>query len=141
MYKKILVPIDGSENSLKTLDHAAELASVLGSKIALFHVIAPLPSTVQRHVQVNNLVQEVQGFGQEVLEDAKKAIAKKYNLEIETDLIYGDPANEICDKAKKDQFDLIVIGSRGLSEITSIIMGSVSRRVARHAVCPVLIVR
>jgi len=141
MYKKILVPLDGSDNSLKTLDHAAEIASVFGSKIVLFNVITPLPSTVQRYVQVNNLVQEVREFGQGVLEDAKKAISEKYNLEIETDLIYGDPANEICNKAQKEQFDLIVIGSRGLNQITSIIMGSVSRRVARHAVCPVLIVR
>jgi len=141
MYKRILVPIDGSESSLRTLDYAAELASILGSQIELFHVIAPLPSTVQRYFQVNDLTQEIHGFGREMLEDAQKTISEKYNLEIETDLIYGDPANEICEKAKKNQFDLIVIGSRGLSDISSIIMGSVSRRVARHAVCPVLIVR
>ncbi len=141
MFKKILVPVDGSDNSLKTLDYAAELASAFGSKITLFNVIAPLPSTVQRYVQVNNLVDEVKAFGRGVLEDAKQKISEKYNLDIETDLIYGDPANEICSKAKKEQFELIVIGSRGLNEITSIIMGSVSRRVARHAVCPVLVVR
>ena len=140
MYKKILVPVDGSENSLKTLEHAVKLASVLGSQVTLVHVIAPLPSSVQGYI-TNDLVKEVQSFGLEVLQNAKESIPPQFNLEIETDLVYGDPSNEICDKAKNDQFDLIVIGSRGLSQIVSIIMGSVSRRVARHATCPVLIVR
>jgi len=141
MYKKILVPVDGSENALKTLDHAAELASILGSKVTILHVIAPLPSSVQGYIQTNNIAEEIRGFAQEVLDKAKESVINKYNLEFDTDLLNGDPANEICDKAKKDQYDLIVIGSRGLNQIVSFIMGSVSRRVARHAACPVLIVR
>lgn len=141
MYKKILVPVDGSESSMASLKHAAELAVNLNSKITIFHVIAPLPSSVQRYVHVNNLVNEVQEYGKELLENARDSISKKYDLDIETDLIYGDPANEIVHKAKEGQFDLVVIGSRGLSQITSILLGSISRRVARHAPCPVLIIR
>jgi len=142
MYKKILVPVDGSESSLKTLEHAAEMASLLGSKITLLHVIAPLPSTVHGYIQANELaINSVQIFAQEVLDKAKESISQKYNLEIETALGDGDPAYEICEKAKNEQFDLIVIGNRGLSQIASFIMGSVSRRVSRHATCPVLIYR
>lgn len=141
MYKKILVPVDGSETSTRSLEQAAELAAAFGSTITIFHVIVPLPSSVQRYVYVNNLVNEVQEYGREILASARETISGKYELEIDTDMIYGDPANEICYKAKTGAYDLIVMGSRGLNQITSILLGSVSSRVARHAPCAVLIVR
>lgn len=140
MYKKILVPVDGSENSFRSLEHAAQLAQITGARLTLFHVIAPLPASIQRYAHANYLIKEVQDFGQEIIENAKESIAV-YNLEVETGMIYGDPAHEIIHKAKEEDFDLIVIGSRGLNPLTSIIMGSVSSRVARQANCPVLVVR
>jgi len=57
------------------------------------------------------------------------------------EIVVGQPADEICKKAKDGGYDLLVMGNRGLGEIKGYLMGSVSNRVIRHAVCPVLIVR
>jgi nucleotide-binding universal stress UspA family protein len=55
--------------------------------------------------------------------------------------VRGNPAEVICKIVEEEGFDLIVMGSRGLSGMESFFMGGVSDKVCRHAVCPVLIVR
>jgi nucleotide-binding universal stress UspA family protein len=62
-------------------------------------------------------------------------------IHIQTAIADGIAAEVICDKAENEQFDLIVIGSRGLSTGARILLGSVSGRVSRRSHCPVLIVR
>jgi nucleotide-binding universal stress UspA family protein len=66
---------------------------------------------------------------------------KDMGVPLETKLVWGNPADIICEEAKEAKYDLIVMGSRGLSQIKSYLLGSVSSRVTRHAPCPVLIVR
>jgi nucleotide-binding universal stress UspA family protein len=71
------------------------------------------------------------------LENAKKI----ENLDIPAKLVEGRPADEIVETAKEGNFDLIVMGSRGLGGIKEFFLGSVSDRVADEAECPVLIVK
>lgn len=145
MYKRILVPVDGSEPAAKAALHGAELASKLGAEVLLFHVVPSLPSYMEsspgRFSSVQRtIMDEFCKHGQEILNRVKDDIAA-YGLNISTDITVGHPADEICKKVKKSKCDLLIIGSRGLGEIKGILMGSVSNRVARHAECPVLIVR
>lgn len=139
IYKKVLVPIDGSEVSSKAVQHAAELASVMQAEITLFHVLSPLPPGIDRE-SLTRYIEDVRHFGENILEEEKNKIAG-YNFTVSTEITNGHPAEEICKKAKDDQFDLIFIGNRGLNPITEFLMGSVSKRVVRHAPCPVLIIR
>lgn len=62
-------------------------------------------------------------------------------INLNTKILWGNPAQQICVESKEGQYDLIVMGRRGLDENTDYIMGSISNRVVRHASCPVLIVR
>ena len=140
MYKKILVTVDGSEPSTKAAQHAAEIASAMGASITLFHVEVPFtvietPSDLKDHIE-----RETQQRGQRVLKQAKEKL-HKYNITVNIETASGHPANEICKKAKDDNYDLVVIGSRGLGEIKSFLMGSVSKQVVTHSDCPVLTVR
>ncbi|CCO06982.1 universal stress protein [Desulforamulus hydrothermalis] len=145
MYKKILVPLDGSERARKALSHAVELAAKLAAKITLMHVVPSLPpyvnTAVDRLGQAQQaIVEELMKNGQELL-DQYISMFSGNNIAVDTFIVMGQPADEILEKARAENYDLIILGSRGLGEIKGYLMGSVSNRVSRHASCPVLIIR
>lgn len=145
MYKKILVPLDGSDRSNKALAHTVELASKLNAKITLMHVVPSLPPYVNTAVDrlgqaQQSIIEELMRNGKEMLQQYASSISDK-GIEVDSFTVMGQPADEIIEKAKHEDYDLIVIGSRGLGEIKGYLMGSVSNRVSRHAPCPVLIIR
>lgn len=148
MYKKILVPVDGSDKAAKAALHAADLASKLGAEMTLLYVIPSLSPLVDNsyfspdrfgNIQ-GAILEEFQRQGEEILKKIKEELAG-YSVAIATVISAGHPADEICTKINEDGYDLVVMGSRGLGEIRGYLMGSVSNRVSRHAACPVLIVR
>ncbi|TEB18025.1 putative universal stress protein [Pelotomaculum sp. FP] len=136
MYKKILIPVDGSEKASLAARQAAELASILGSEVTLFHVVPILPVDRFRSI----VIEESRLQGKELLEQARKEL-DEFNITIDTDMVPGHPADAICLKARVDKYDLIIMGSRGLSGVKGYLMGSVSSAVTRYAPCSVLIVR
>ena len=77
----------------------------------------------------------------DILNKTKEVLDKAEVKATVKDPVSGNPAETICSIAEKEKFDMIVMGSRGLSEIKSFFMGGVSDKVSHHAVCPVLIVR
>ena len=142
MFKKILVPIDGSEQSYRALGFGMDLAKRYSSKVILL--------TVEQLIFQEPLFPPFSKQSYDNLEDAHRKIlsqafneAKKIDSEIEISkrLANGRPADKIIEIAKEDGVDLIVIGSRGLGGIKEFLLGSVSDRVADHAPCPVLIVK
>jgi nucleotide-binding universal stress UspA family protein len=158
MYKKILVPYDGSEPSDKAIDHAVSIAKMSGiSEVILLYVIAEFPTyhfierparsiktgektTVSRYLkEVYELMEE---SANDVLDKKKEDIKKTAGLEIGTKLLTGHISNSIIDFAAKEKVDLIVIGHVGRSGMSKIrSLGSVSRSVSERAPCPVMIVR
>ena len=145
MCKKILVPVDGSDCSNRTVMYAAKIAEKLQSEITLIHVLPPLPTYVSNYSEQlekleKTLMHEFTKEALDILKKSKQLINDK-NVPVHTELIIGNPQDEICKFAKDHSYDLIIIGSRGLSGIKSYIMGSVSNRVSKHAHCPVLIYR
>jgi nucleotide-binding universal stress UspA family protein len=145
LYKRILVPVDGSEKAATAAIHGAELASKLGSELLLFHVVPSLPPYVDPSPdRLSNIQQviidEFSRHGREILDKVKDDL-EPYGLNILTDIAVGHPAEEIVKKAKDMECDLVIMGSRGLGEIKGYLLGSVSNRVTRHAACPVLVVR
>lgn len=144
MYKKILVPIDGSKNSFAALAHAAAMARSFAAEISIFYV-SPLSQQVPLYHQVKgdkipaNSSTDPVNFAKTIISEALKHIpedlpARTYN---ET----GEPRIVITEFAHKHSYDMIVIGSRGLGTISGLLMGSVSNYVIHHATCPVLVVR
>jgi nucleotide-binding universal stress UspA family protein len=139
MYKKILAPADGSENSRMALKHGAELTRNTGGHLTVIHVLdlpPQLKSLKSYHLIKGQLLEE----GEKILREARE-ICTSFNIPFSEKMCQGVPANEILHEAHEGKYDLIVIGSRGMGEVKGWVMGSVSRRVARHARCPVLVVK
>jgi len=148
MYKKVLVALDGSEQSRKALDHAAAIAEKFGSELTLLTVVprAMLPffngggfgSTIDV-VQYQDRCKDIY---QAVLAEAGARVRSEHpGLSVGTMLREGRPSAAIVDVAENEGYDLIVMGSRGMRGITGWILGSTSRRVVNSCTKPVLIIK
>jgi nucleotide-binding universal stress UspA family protein len=148
VFKKILVPVDGSEESKKGLLIARSIAdSFQATNVTLLYVLAPVAlvaATTPGDERYLSAIPEILVFrqkeGQDVLETAKEALAGILAT-IDTVIEEGHAAGVILEMAKKGGYDLIVLGSRGLSRVAGFLLGSVSDAVVHHAHCPVLIAR
>lgn len=141
--KKILVAVDGSENAKKALDKAKEIALFNNSEVMILNVISDLrnshPYVIDRvcESEINKVLLEQ---GKKLLEESLK-IFKDYQGKVSTSIKCGDPAREIIEKAEKGEYDLVIMGSRGLNALSRAMLGSVSNKVLNHIKISVLIVR
>lgn len=138
---RILVAVDGSACADNAFGSAAELAKKFGSKLyAICVVHTPSMPSVDRET-VRALEGQLQIEARLMLSRYYTLARSKYGIEIETILAQGYPSRVIVDTAKAKDVDLIVVGSRGLSGIKELFLGSVSHGVVRSAKQPVLVVR
>lgn len=139
--KRILVPVDGSEGANRAVRFAAGLALELGCTVTLLHVYdAPTAALLGFEAVAADRFEKAKNQVAEGSFEAARAAAGT-GVSFDTHATIGHPANEIVAYAKANPIDLIVIGSRGLSELQGLLLGSVSHYVAHHAPCPVTIVR
>ena len=150
MIKNILVPIDGSEHSNNALKFGLDLAEKYSAKLTLLSVAQPVVVTGPMFITQPMMpptstamyVQAIESAHKKMLEDTyNRAKAEKPDVKISKRLVNGRPADRIVEIADKENFDLIVIGSRGVGGVKKFFLGSVSDRVADEAHCPVLIVK
>lgn len=139
VFEKILVPLDGSENSLHALEKAVEIAKKFDSKITLINIYS-ISIFRLTPSQVYESGIELWKSGEAILTDGEK-IAKAQGVQVEKMLKEGNIAEEILKTTKEGNFDLIVIGAKGMSKMKEILLGSVSHEVTKKAPCPVLIVK
>jgi nucleotide-binding universal stress UspA family protein len=145
MFGKILVAVDASEPSDRAATVAAELAGRLGDEAIVFHVR-------EWSIGMSAAVPAV-GLGAVELEDPDEAAelvrltlkrfeaeGAKARAEIQTGM-HGGVSGQILEYAREEDIGLIVMGSRGLSDIGGLVLGSVTHKVLHHAECPVLAVK
>jgi len=145
MYKRILVPVDGSETSLLGLQHAIRLAKDQKAKLRLLHVVHDYLIAEGRHSMVTSsyLLKELRERGQTILKEAA-SMALKRHVEAETQVVetlMGPIGASIVKCAQKWPADLIVLGTHGRRGIRRLVMGSDAEYVVRTAPVPVLLVR
>jgi nucleotide-binding universal stress UspA family protein len=136
MFRKILVAVDGSQHARAALDLAVDLAQRYQASLCVLHAF-PHVSDLLGTPQYESLLEARSMIGQQLLESAQTQVGDA--VVVETQLIEGPPAPAILRVAEENGCDLIVIGSRGRSQIAGILLGSVSSTVAQRAHCPVLI--
>lgn len=147
--RKMLVAVDGSKAAAKALDFALNLAEKLDAEIQIVSVVPTVDGLIPSlHHEAPpstfyaSLIYDVEKSVETVLSETLKAAKeKKPKLKISTRLLKGHPADEIVKMTKLEGFDIIVVGSRGLSGVEEIVLGSVSDKIADYATCPVLIVK
>jgi len=135
------VPVDGSDNSYRALDAALLLSEKLGSIITVIHVMEEVPIThIGWEKMLNELLEAYKKENQDILLKCSE-IANQKGLTVKTFLIEGNPASAILDYNKKEKFDLVIMGSRGLGKFKELILGSVSSKIVHHSPCAVLLIR
>jgi nucleotide-binding universal stress UspA family protein len=132
--KKILVAYDGGEPAHRALDLAAELAGVFDATVSVVSVVPVHPGRFPVDPWDDTSV-----HAQELLE-ARRTMRER-GIEVELVEPSGDPARTIERIAEEGAFDMIVVGSRGLSGVGRVLQGSVSEHVATHARSTVVIAR
>ena len=137
--KNILVPLDGSKNSIRGFDKAIEIARASHGTITSVFVIPIDLSFVYR---ANTSLKEIRDTGQKILDSAKTRAAKK-GIKMGSKILTGDPGITIVRYAhlKGKRFHLIIMGSRGNSGVKELFLGSTSNYVLHRSKIPVLIVK
>jgi len=127
---KLLVPVDGSASSEKAVKCAASLASRLGAKLTLLHILEP--RLFGRRPELSKAV------GKGILSAAAE---KLKGVTFDQKLESGDPARKITEIAEKDDYDVIVMGCKGHGAVERLLLGSVVDHVLHYTKHPVLVVR
>lgn len=152
MYKSILVPVDGSEGAKKALEVACQLASQADATLHILHIPEELTHettlvwgigaiAIEASRQERQEPRARQDISKQIVDKAAKAARAKGVTQIETIIGQGDPARTIVSEAKRRGVEAIVMGSRGLSDLRGLVVGSVSHKVSHVAECTVITVR
>jgi len=145
MYRKILVPVDGSDTAKKGLMEAIKLAKDVGAQLRLLHIVNELiiDYTYGSVMYSEGLFESLRKGGQEILKQAE-ALVRENGLEPQSVLlesIGGPAATMIVSQANQWPADLIVMGTHGRRGINRLTLGSDAETVIRTAPVPVLLVR
>jgi nucleotide-binding universal stress UspA family protein len=141
VFKRILLAYDGSQHAKKALEVAVDLAKKYGARLYIVEVIDTAtafwgPGT---HVPFD-AIESMRRKAEADIAEAK-ARAESEGIQVKPAILEGDPAVVVVEYADREGVDLIVAGSRGLSTMKRVLLGSVSTGIVTHAKRPVLIVK
>ena len=151
IFSKILIPVDGSINSMKAIDYAVDLADKYKSELLALHVLysqsgfAFHKETVAGTItssSLSDLNLEAKQEAEKWFEEINKR-AEERNVQIKTEVVFTviSIVEGILTYAEKENINLIIIGSKGKSGWKKLIVGSVASGISTYAHCPILIVK
>ena len=139
LFKKILIPTDGSEYTRAAISKGLEMAKLMGAEVTALYVVDqtsfinfPMDSTV---VSVYSLLEKE---GKDAVEYIRSE-GEKMGVKVTTTISEGNPARKIVEVSATH--DLVVMGTLGRTGFSKLLLGSVAERVIRFAKCPVLVVK
>lgn len=139
MFKNILLAWDGSEHSARAVDKAIEIAKCdKASKVVVVYVRDS--SKAKSEVLQNWNTIDVTNTKEQRLKTIEERV-KKEEISYELTVLHGEPGPAIVEYANKNEFDVVIVGSRGLNALQEMVLGSVSHKIAKRVNCPVLIVK
>ena len=144
MYKRILVPTDGSERSVKAVEGAARFARPLGATLVIMTVIEPYSYTnlaEYRPESIEQYDERVSAEAEERLAEVKR-VADAVGVENKTVMVKSfSPAEAIIEQAEKNGCDIIFMASHGRKGIAAVLLGSETQKVLTHSRFPVMVYR
>jgi len=139
MYTKILLAVDGSEHSIRATEEAIKVASLSSdSKITLV-MVADYSNAKSDVLHTGSSVELSMQRRKKILPNEE--LLRKNDITYTVEILHGVPGPAIVEFANKYNYELLVIGSRGLNGLQEMVLGSVSHKVVKRADCPVLIVK
>jgi nucleotide-binding universal stress UspA family protein len=140
MFRNILIAYDGSDHSRRAASIAGNLARAHGEDAELWVISVVDPVTGELgEPYLSELIARSAAAGQILINEAVSCIGE--GVRVHRELLFGEPADCIVEVAKNRSCDLIVIGSRGLGVLKSLLLGSRAQKVIHDAACPVLVVK
>lgn len=150
-FTKILVPIDGSANSMKAVEYGVDIAQIYGCELVALHVLYSQSGFAFHTETVTGTIttSSLEDLNTEAKHEAEKWFNQVYNIaernriKVKTEVVLTviSIVEAILSYAEKERIDLIVVGSRGRSGWKKLIQGSVASGISTYAHCPVLIVK
>ncbi len=165
MIERLLVAVDGSDHARRAADLAGDLAARYEAQLVVVHVLVyrRLPDAVRRMAEIEHLVEPaaspapsllrwpqeesaedariIAALGEKILDETERRARDKGAREVVRCLLQGEPADAILEEAARRRVDLMVVGCRGLGELSALLLGSVSHKLLQLAPCPVLAVK
>ena len=143
--RKILVAVDGSDASFNASAYAIDLAKRNGAELIVLCVVSPIPYSQFEYANIGRMREietiEKEKAQQEADRVKQKATEKKVSIKTDVFIKYTSVVKEIVEYAERMGIDMIVIGSRGMTGIKKMLLGSVASGVVRYSHCPVLVVK
>ena len=145
MYKKLLIPVDGSPHSNRAVEAAGRLAECCDASVYLVHVIRDLslPKEILQMMAAGEVtasrMQILQDSAEIILENAQKKLQAAGITDVESEILFGDPASLILTAAQERGTDLIVLGHRGLAP-SETLLGGVTRKILNRTTISCLVV-
>jgi len=139
MFNNILLAVDGSEHSMRAAKLAGDMARQFGSSLLVVVCYDPIPPYLGEP-NLQEALNERLKHTAEIMAPALAAIGDIPG-ELKRDVLEGPPAEAILSVIQTRTIDLIVMGTRGRSQLTGLLLGSVSQKVVMYATCPVMLVR
>ncbi|WP_027881347.1 universal stress protein [Meiothermus rufus] len=138
MFKQILLAFDGSPHAQKAAKVAADLARQYQATLCIVHTYDPIPDYLGEPF-LQEVISRRTEAADRVMEQAKALVGAL--PQVETEVLEGPAAEAILRVADVRKVDLIVMGTRGLGQLSGLLLGSQSQKVVTQAQCPVLLVR
>jgi nucleotide-binding universal stress UspA family protein len=145
VYKRILVPVDGSPTSTAGLNEALRLARNQKARVRLVHIVDErmIFSTAEAGLNIEPVIEALKSGGKRLLDHAAKRAASR-GVRAETELL-ENAASQVADvlvaRARRWRADLIVMGTHGRRGVNRLVLGSDAELVVRNSPVPVLLVR
>jgi nucleotide-binding universal stress UspA family protein len=138
----VLVPVDGSENSVRAARFGIQLATTLEADVTLFYVFpaASIELIGMSGISREDIEQAARECARRAFDQVRLGLDADMLLRVEEDIAIGAPAEEIIARTEADPATLVVMGRRGHSRMKTLVLGSISDKVMRHAACPVTLV-
>lgn len=137
--EKVLVPVDGSEFSRKAVEYAADFAPMVGASVVLLTCRLEVTSLLSKDLY-EKAIHDLDAHAEELLGPYKEILAKAH-VPVTDMVLGGTPEDTILQVAKGEDCDMIIMGSRGYSDIKGLFLGSTTHRVLQLAECPVTVIR
>jgi len=139
LFKRILVAVDGSDHAAKAAQYARGMARTQGAELVLLHCPGNIPRLIGG-AALEQLRKDLEAEGEELVKEYR-SLCDGYDVCYTIEVRIGDPANVLIRYAEENDMDLIVMGSRGLTDFEGLLLGSVTHNVLQRTCCPVLIIR
>ena len=135
----ILLPVDGSEHATRATTYAMKIAGLMDARLLVLYCHRPFPVKLGEPY-FQKAIDAIMDKSDKLMTPFRDMISKK-GIAFDDLIMEGPAGQKICEVAQIEGCEMIIMGSRGRSDLAGLVLGSVAHRVLHQAPCPVLIVR